>query len=380
MIEYKHVYKNFKNNKTNVIEDLSFTVNDGELLVLVGESGCGKTTTMQMLNRLIEPSKGKIEINGKDISTIDSIKLRRQIGYVIQNVGLFPHWTIEENVATLLKLQKINEEEIKEKVKQYMDMVNLDYNQYASRYPKQLSGGQQQRVGVARALINEPDLILMDEPFSALDPITRDQLQDELLKLHEELNKTIIFVTHDIDEAIKLGDRIAVMQHGKIAQLDSAEEILKNPANDFVEKFVGLNRLWKTPDMLSACDVMDKDFAIIRPDRSVAQAMQRMKEHKASTLCVVDRVKGDNYKLLGLLGQNRLYGINDHTIKVRDIMKTDYTSFSPDISLAEIMSIRENKGLKFSPVIDEEKYLIGIMTNTSILNVLSQIMPGKEDY
>jgi osmoprotectant transport system ATP-binding protein len=380
MIEYKHVYKRFKNNKKNVIEDLCFTVDDGELLVLVGESGCGKTTTMQMLNRLIEPTEGTIHINGTDISTIDSINLRRQIGYVIQNTGLFPHWTIAENVATLLKLQNINEDEITEKVKQYMDMVNLDYDQYASRYPKQLSGGQQQRVGVARALINEPDLILMDEPFSALDPITREQLQDELLRLHEELHKTIIFVTHDIDEAIKLGDRIAVMQHGKIAQLDSAEEILKNPANEFVEKFVGSNRLWKTPEMLSASDVMDKNYALIRQDRSVAQAIEIMKEHRTPILCVVDRVKGDNYKLVGLLGQNRLYGIGNHTIKVRDIMKKDFTAFSPDMSLAEIMSIRESKGLMFSPVIDEEKNLMGIMTNTSILNVLSQIMPGKEDY
>lgn len=380
MIEYKHVYKRFKNSKINVIDDLSLTIDDGELLVLVGESGCGKTTTMQMLNRLIEPTEGTIEVNGQDISKIDSIKLRRQIGYVIQNTGLFPHWNIAENVATLLKLQNIDEEEMTEKVKQYMDMVNLDYDEYASRFPKQLSGGQQQRVGVARALINEPDLILMDEPFSALDPITREQLQDELLKLHEELHKTIIFVTHDIDEAIKLGDRIAVMQHGKIAQLDSAEEILKNPANDFVEKFVGSNRLWKTPDMLCASDVMDKDFAIIRPDRSVAQAIEVMKEHKTSILCVVNRIKGDNFQLLGLLGQNRLYGINDHTIKVRDIMKENYTAINPDMSLAEIMTIREDKGLIFSPVINDEKYLIGMMTNTSILNVLSQIMPGKEDY
>jgi osmoprotectant transport system ATP-binding protein len=380
MIEYKHVYKRFKNSKINVIEDLNLTINDGELLVLVGESGCGKTTTMQMLNRLIEPTEGTIEINGTDISSIDSIKLRRQIGYVIQNTGLFPHWTIEENVATLLKLQKIDEADMVEKVKQYMDMVNLDYDQYANRYPKQLSGGQQQRVGVARALINEPDLILMDEPFSALDPITREQLQDELLKLHEELNKTIIFVTHDIDEAIKLGDRIAVMQHGKIAQLDSAEEILKNPSNEFVEKFVGSNRLWKTPDMLCASDVMDKNFAIIRPDRSIAQAVEIMKEHRTPVLCVVNREKGDNYKLLGLLGQNRLYGIGDHNTKVRDIMKTNYTAMAPDMSLAEIMSIREEKGLIFSPVLNEDQYLMGIMTNTSILNVLSQIMPGKEDY
>lgn len=244
-----------------------------------------------MLNRLIEPTEGTIHINGTDISTIDSINLRRQIGYVIQNTGLFPQWTIAENVATLLKLQNISENEIIEKVKQYMDMVNLDYDQYGSRYPKQLSGGQQQRVGVARALINEPDLILMDEPFSALDPITREQLQDELLRLHEELHKTIIFVTHDIDEAIKLGDRIAVMQHGKIAQLDSAEEILKNPANEFVEKFVGSNRLWKTPEMLSASDVMDKNYALIRQDRSVAQAIEIMKEHRTPILCVVDESK-----------------------------------------------------------------------------------------
>jgi osmoprotectant transport system ATP-binding protein len=380
MIEYKHVYKSFKNSTTNVIHDLNFKVNDGELIVLVGESGCGKTTTMQMLNRLIEPSKGTIEINGTDISTIDPIKLRREIGYVIQNTGLFPHWTIAENVATLLTLQDIPEEEVTEKVKEYMDLVNLDYEQYAHRYPNQLSGGQQQRVGVARALINEPDLILMDEPFSALDPITREQLQDELLRLHEELNKTIIFVTHDIDEAIKLGDRIAVMQHGKIAQLDSAEEILKNPANEFVEKFVGSNRLWKTPDMLTALDVMNDDFTVIRADRSTAQAIELMKEHKTLVLCVVDKVKGDHFKLLGLIGANRLYRVENSSLKMRDIMKKDFTAFPPDMSLAEIMSIRESKELMFSPVIDENEHLIGVITNTSILNVLSQIMPGKEDY
>lgn len=380
MIEYKHVYKSYKNSKTNVIDDLSMKIEDGELIVLVGESGCGKTTTMQMLNRLIGPTKGSIEINGKDISTIVPIQLRRNIGYVIQNVGLFPHWTIEENIATLLTLQKLPQEEITKKVKSYMDLVNLDYEQYAYRYPKQLSGGQQQRVGVARALINEPDLILMDEPFSALDPITREQLQDELLRLHEELNKTIIFVTHDIDEAIKLGDRIAVMQHGKIAQFDSAEEILKNPANDFVEKFVGSNRLWKTPDMLTARDIMDEDFAVVRQDRSIAQAIEIMKDHKTSVLCVVDKIKQDHFKLLGLIGSNRLYGVKDHTVKMKDVMKKDFTAFDPSTSLAEIMTIREEKGLKYSPVINEEDELIGMMTNTSILSVLSQIMPGKEDY
>ncbi|MBK5200783.1 MAG: ABC transporter ATP-binding protein [Spirochaetaceae bacterium] len=380
MIEYKHVYKSYKGSTINVIQDLNFKIADGELLVLVGESGCGKTTTMQMLNRLIEPTKGTIEINGEDISKIDPITLRKEIGYVIQNIGLFPHWTIAENIGTLLTLKKIPQDEITEKVKEYMDLVNLDFDEFAYRYPNQLSGGQQQRVGVARALINEPELILMDEPFSALDPITKEQLQDELLRLHEELNKTIIFVTHDIDEAIKLGDRIAVMQHGKIAQLDSAEEILKNPANEFVEKFVGTNRLWKTPEMLTAVDVMNENFPVIRADRSSAQAIESMKEHKTLILCVVEKIKGDHDKLLGLIGSNRLAGVKNNSIKIRDIMKKDFTAFPPTMSLAEIMSIRESKELMFSPVIDENEYLIGVITNTSILNVLSQIMPGKEDY
>ncbi len=178
--------------------------------------------------------------------------MRRNIGYVIQNVGLLPHLTIEKNIATVPRLCKKDPEAIHRKVHELMDLVELPYDSYATRYPRELSGGQQQRVGVARALANDPDVILMDEPFSALDPITREQLQNELLKLQQELHKTIVFVTHDIDEALKLGDRIAVMSDGKILQYDSPENILKHPVNAFVENFVGKDRLWKTPEMMKA--------------------------------------------------------------------------------------------------------------------------------
>lgn len=379
MITYSHVYKSYKNG-AYVIKDLNLQIKDGELIVLVGESGCGKTTTMQMLNRLIEPTKGRISINGNDIMEMDPIDLRKHIGYVIQNTGLFPHWTIEENIATLLRLRKVSKQETEMKVKQFMDLVNLEYDQFAKRYPKQLSGGQQQRVGVARALINEPEIILMDEPFSALDPITREQLQDELLKLHDELHKTLIFVTHDIDEAIKLGDRIAVMQHGKISQIDTAENILKNPANEFVEKFVGKNRLWKTPDMLTAQDVMDTDFVTIDPDRSVIQAIELMQAHKKPILCVVQKAPNDRKKLVGLIGTNRLWSIKDRTVRIKDVMKTNPKAFLPSTSLTEIIAEREKNNVVFSAVVDSEGILQGMITNTSILNILSQIMPGKEDY
>ncbi len=194
MLELLNIYKSY-NNRDDVVKNLNLTINKGELVVLIGESGCGKSTTMQMINRLIEPTKGTIKINGVDINTVNKNELRRNIGYVIQNVGLFPHHTIEENIATVPNLCKKNRAETKEKVKSLMEMIGLDYETFSKRYPSELSGGQQQRVGVARALANEPEIILMDEPFSALDPITREQLQDELLNLNEELGKTIIFVT-----------------------------------------------------------------------------------------------------------------------------------------------------------------------------------------
>lgn len=379
MVEYLNICKSY-DGKHNIIDQLNLTIEDGEFIVLVGESGCGKTTTMQMLNRLIEPTGGTIRINGEDIKSVSKIQLRRNIGYVIQNIGLFPHRTIEENISTVPRMCKKDSEETATRVRQLMETVGLDYEIYANRYPKELSGGQQQRVGVARALANNPDLILMDEPFSALDPITREQLQDELLRLHDELEKTIIFVTHDIDEAIKLGDRIAVMQDGKIVQIDTPEEILKNPANDFVAHFVGKNRLWKTPDMLTAQDVMNPNYVVITPNRSVAQAIETMKARDTTVLCVVEKANVTKYKLIGIVGANRFRGVSDHSVKMKDIMKSDVRKISKDTSLTEIIQLREDNNILYSPVVDDDGSLMGMITNASILNVLSQIMPGKEDY
>lgn len=379
MIRLEKVSKSY-DSKNYVIDDLDLQINKGELVVLVGESGCGKTTTMKMINRLIEPTDGHIYIDGKDIRSLDKNNLRRNIGYVIQNIGLFPHLTIEKNIATVPLLCKRDKNEVMKKVKELLDLIELPYEEYAHRYPRELSGGQQQRIGVARALANDPDIILMDEPFSALDPITREQLQNELLKLQEELNKTIVFVTHDIDEALKLGDRIAVMSEGKILQYDSPEEILKNPVNSFVENFVGMDRLWKTPEMLRAEDIMNKKFVKIGANRSAAHAIELMKEHDTKVLIVVDKVSDKPNKMLGIVGTNRLKGVKDSTTKMKDIMKVNITKIPHNMSLVDVLNIRKEKNIQFSPVMDEDGKIAGIITNTSIINVLTDIIPESEEY
>ncbi len=219
MIEFKNIRKDFK-NKT-ILKDITLKINRGELVAIIGSSGCGKTTTLKMINRLIKPTSGKIFINGEDIASKDVIKLRRNIGYVIQQTGLFPHLTIRENIEMIPKVEKLNKASIEKRTLELMDMVGLNSNDFLDRYPTELSGGQQQRVGVARAFATNPEIILMDEPFSALDPITRVQLQEELIDLQSKLKRTIVFVTHDMDEAIKIADKICIMNKGEIVQYDT---------------------------------------------------------------------------------------------------------------------------------------------------------------
>lgn len=239
-IKLTNVTKTYPNQPEAAVENFSMDINPGELIMLVGPSGCGKTTTMKMINRIIEPTSGLIEIDGQDIMSLDQNILRRQIGYVIQQVGLFPHMTIAENVAVVPKLLGWSKEKTAARVEEMLALVELEPNQFAHRYPKQLSGGQQQRVGVARALAADPPVMLMDEPFGATDPITREKLQLEFLRLQQTIGKTIVFVTHDFDEAIKLGDRIAVLsKRSQIAQFDTPANILANPASDYVSSFIG---------------------------------------------------------------------------------------------------------------------------------------------
>ena len=379
MIRLENISKSYTEGVA-VVDELNLEIGKGEIVVLVGESGCGKTTTMKMINRLIEPTTGDIFINGQNTKTLNKNELRRKIGYVIQNVGLMPHLTIADNIATVPRLCKTEASKIDKKVREMMDLVELPYDEYASRYPRELSGGQQQRVGVARALANDPDVILMDEPFSALDPLTREQLQNELNRLQSELQKTIVFVTHDVNEAIKLGDKIAVMAQGKIFQYDTPENILKHPKNEFVENFIGKDRLWKTPEMMKAEDVMIKEVIKIGINTSALNAIEMMKKRNTSVLIVVEDVANPSSKMLGIVGTNRLRGISNLNTKIKEIMKTDVIKIPHDMILTDVLNVRKEHDIVYSPIINDKGTICGVITNTSIVNVLADIAPEREEY
>ncbi len=240
MIQFENVSKSY-DGKTNVVDSINLNIEEGEFFVIIGPSGCGKTTTLKMINRLISLTEGTIRIKDKKISEYAIHELRWQIGYVLQQIALFPHMTIEENIAIVPELKKWKRNQINERVTELLSMVDLDPEKYRGRKPSELSGGQQQRIGVIRALAADPEIVLMDEPFSALDPISRVKLQDDLLHLQDKIKKTIVFVTHDIQEAMKLGDRICIMKDGKIEQLGTPEEIASSPATPFVREFIGSN-------------------------------------------------------------------------------------------------------------------------------------------
>ena len=237
-IEFKNVSKTFRDAGYPAVNDVSLTVNEGEFVTILGSSGCGKTTLLKMVNRLYEPDTGSIILFGEDISTVDVVKVRRRIGYVIQQIGLFPHYTVADNIATVPKLLKWEKAKIDARVDELLTLVGLEPKEFRDRYPAQLSGGQQQRVGLARALAVDPKIMLMDEPFGAVDSITREKLQDELVRLHRETGKTFLFVTHDIEEAFKLGDRVLIMNEGTVRQFDTPEATIRHPADPFVASLV----------------------------------------------------------------------------------------------------------------------------------------------
>ncbi|MFJ2135732.1 ABC transporter ATP-binding protein [Streptomyces sp. NPDC098085] len=287
MIRFEHVTKRYADG-TTAVDDLSFEVAEGELVTLVGPSGCGKTTTMKMVNRLIEPTEGRIFLDGDDISAIDPVQLRRRIGYVIQQVGLFPHRTILENTATVPHLLGWKRGKGRERAAELLDLVGLDPSVYGDRYPEQLSGGQRQRVGVARALAADPPVLLMDEPFGAVDPVVRERLQNEFLKLQEQVRKTVLFVTHDIEEAVRLGDRIAVYGQGSIEQFDSPATVLGAPATPYVADFVGADRGLKR---LSVTPIEEGDLdqpPVVHLDDSLARATERLRAEGARWAVVLD--------------------------------------------------------------------------------------------
>lgn len=364
MISFKNVTKKF--GEQIAVDNLTIDLPSSEITVLIGPSGCGKTTTLRMINRLIEPTEGVIYINGTDISKVDPVELRRNIGYVIQQIALFPHMTIAQNVGLVPYLKNWPEAKRKERIEELLEMVGMPPSKFYSRYPDELSGGQQQRIGVARALAADPDIILMDEPFGALDPITRATLQDELLDMQDKLGKTIVFVTHDMDEALKLANKIAIMKDGKVLQYDTPEQLLKNPAHGFVEEFIGRDRLLKRPELIKVKDIMITEPVTILPERTLTQALEKMRREKVDSLMVVDRSE----KFIGLVTANDVLQSFDKVEKISEIVKTEVYYVNEDANVSQVLSIMAQKQVGYVPVVSSDNRLVGLVTRSSLVNVL----------
>ena len=373
MIEFQHVSKFYKGGKV-AVDDINLSFDKGEFICFIGTSGSGKTTSMRMLNRMTDPSKGKILIDGQDIQKINPVELRRQIGYVIQNIGLMPHMTIRENIVLVPKLLKVPVEERNKIAEKMIDLVELP-REMLDRYPNELSGGQQQRIGVVRALAANQDIILMDEPFGALDPITRDSLQDLVKDLQERLGKTIVFVTHDMDEVLKLANKIAIMSEGKVIQFDTPDNILRHPANEFVEELIGEDRLLQAkPDFTTVDEVMLNSAITITPEKSLQEAIKLMREKRVDTLLVVD----NSHVLKGFIDVETLDQQRGKASSVGDILNKDVFFVQKTALLRDALQRILKRGLKYVPVVDEQKRVVGILTRASLVDIVYDVIWGDE--
>ncbi|MDY0395712.1 betaine/proline/choline family ABC transporter ATP-binding protein [Virgibacillus halophilus] len=373
MLTFKNVSKEYEGG-TKAVNDLNLEINKGEFIVFIGPSGCGKTTTMKMVNRLIDISDGEILIEGENIRNKDIVELRRSIGYVIQQIGLFPHMTIAENIALVPKLLKWPEKKRYERAQELLKLVNMD-PEYLDRYPNELSGGQQQRIGVLRALAANPPLILMDEPFGALDPITKDSLQDEFKHLQKNLGKTIVFVTHDMDEAIKLADRIVIMRAGEIVQVGTPDEILRNPANEFVETFLGKHRLISERENLQTVEqIMNPDPIAITENESLSQAIKMMKNHRVDSLLVVDT----SNHLKGVIDLEMIDKNKRKNVTIGQVMETEFYKVKQHVLLRDTVHKILRNDMRYAPVVDEDNHLLGIITRASIVSIVYDSIWGDD--
>ncbi|GKU82235.1 betaine/proline/choline family ABC transporter ATP-binding protein [Niallia sp. NCCP-28] len=374
MLKMENVSKTYKGGK-NAVKNINLEIQKGEFICFIGPSGCGKTTTMKMINRLIEPSGGAIYINGENILHKNPIELRRHIGYVIQSIGLFPHMTISENITLVPKLLKWKENKRQEKAKELLKLVDMG-PEYLDRYPHELSGGQQQRIGVLRALAANPPLILMDEPFGALDPITRDSLQEEFKNLQKTLDKTIVFVTHDMDEAIKLADRIVILKDGEIVQVGTPDEILRNPKNEFVEEFIGKERLIQTrPNVELVRQIMNQNPISITEDKSLSDAIALMKEKRVDSLLVVD----ENNQLKGYVDIETIDEKRKKASTIKDLLITDLYKVQADTMIRDTVQKILKRGVKYVPVVDEAHHLVGIVTRASLVDIVYDSIWGTDE-
>jgi osmoprotectant transport system ATP-binding protein len=363
-IRLEHVSKRFRGTRAEAVADLSLELPPGSLTALVGPSGCGKTTTLKMINRLIEPTSGRIEVQGREIHSIPVHELRRGIGYVIQQTGLFPHKTIAANIATVPSLLGWDKARVKQRTAELVDLVGLD-PELLSRYPAELSGGQQQRVGVARALAADPPVLLMDEPYSAVDPIVRARLQDELLALQERLQKTIVLVTHDIDEAIKLADRIALLNIGAhLEQFGSPAELLRAPANGFVANFLGRERALKRMALLRVADVELAEGPVVDVSASPDDARHVMAKHNVDWIGI-----RDGGHLLGWVWGHDLDGVTD----LRNMGTEPFRAWvRPSTELRQALDLIVDSRTRVAVVLDDDEQFLGMLTIEQIADGMAK--------
>ncbi len=367
MIRLENLTKTFEtpNGVVTAADKVDMEVPTGEICILLGPSGCGKTTALKMINRLIPPTSGKIYINGEDTSTLNDIQLRRKIGYVIQQIGLFPNMTIEENICVVPRLLGWDSRKAKTRAAELLDLVGLDPKLYLKRYPKELSGGQQQRVGVIRALAADPPVMLMDEPFGAIDPINREIIQDEFLKMQAELKKTIMFVSHDIDEAVKMGDKIAIFRAGKIEQYDSPDHLLAHPVNSFIADFVGADRTLKRLRLVSAAQVNDASAPAVERHVAASEAAARMRDHGSAVAVVTD---DDRYPI-GFVALEQAEGAEG---SVESLAHPLPATVKADADLRAVVSEMFAHDTHWLVCVDETGRFSGIVTQPAVTNALGR--------
>ena len=374
MLSIKNLSKVYAGGK-KAVDNMTIDIESGDFIAFIGTSGSGKTTALRMINRMIESTEGEITIDGKNIKELNPVELRRSIGYVIQQIGLMPHMTVKENIVLVPKLLKWSQEKKDEKARELIRLVDLP-EEYLDRYPSELSGGQQQRIGVVRALAAEQDIILMDEPFGALDPITRDTLQDLVKKLQQQLGKTFIFVTHDMDEAIKLADKICIMTNGQVIQYDTPDNILRSPANDFVRDFIGQNRLIQDrPNIRTVKDAMIKPVTV-HVDRSLNDAVNIMREKRVDTIFVV----GNDEHLLGYLDIEDINEGLRHHKELIDTMQRDIYRVRIDSKLQDSVRTILKRNVRNVPVVDSDnKTLLGLVTRANLVDIVYDSIWGELD-
>ncbi len=376
MITFTNVSKKY--DEITVVDELNLSIEDGEFVILIGPSGCGKTTTLKMINKLIEMDKGEIHIDDKNISDINGDELRREIGYVIQQIGLFPNLTIKENILVVPRLLKWKEEKCDKRVHELLELVGMPYEENAMKYPNELSGGQQQRIGVLRALAGEPPIILMDEPFGALDPVTRESLQDELKVLQKKLHKTIIFVTHDMEEALKMADKIVFMSDGKILQVASPEEMLANPADSLITDFMGRHAVTTEEQYhdLTCKEVMFKELIFVSETEKPLEVASKIKKSDHDMAVIVD----ENAAPKGVVTLDLIKQFQQADKKIVEIADTEVEKVSENKLAKDAFNqmIKDNKN--YLLVMDDKNKVTGLITRDVITNSLARLVWGDMDW